>query len=82
MNDPEIWTVIGVFAAAMLGGLTLVVTSLSRVIRAEVGGLRAELRAELSGVNSRLDATNTRLEHLARDVQALTRRVWGAESDS
>ncbi|MGN6203789.1 hypothetical protein [Humibacter sp.] len=82
MNDPEIWTVIGVFAAAMLGGLTLVVTSLSRVIRAEVGGLRAELRAELSGVNSRLDATNTRLEHLDRDVQALTRRVWGAESDS
>ena len=71
MNDPEIWTVIGVFAAAMLGGLTLVVTSLSRVIRAEV-----------SGVNSRLDATNTRLEHLDRDVQALTRRVWGAESDS
>lgn len=82
MNDPEIWTVIGVFAAAMLGGLTLVVTSLSRVIRAEVGGFRAELRAELSGVNSRLDATNTRLEHLDRDVQALTRRVWGAESDS
>ena len=75
MNDPEMWTVIGVFAAAMLGGLTLVVTSLSRVIRAEVGGLRAELRAELSGVNTRLD-------HLDRDVQALTRRVWGAESDS
>ncbi|GAA1466176.1 hypothetical protein GCM10017607_31450 [Microbacterium thalassium] len=43
MNDPQIWTLIGVFAAAILGGFTVVITSLSRVIRAEVGGLRAEI---------------------------------------
>ncbi|GAB3797451.1 hypothetical protein GCM10028798_08770 [Humibacter antri] len=104
MNDPEIWALIGAFAAAVLGGLTLVVNSLSRVIRAEVGGLRAELRAEVGGLRSELGgeiaglrgelggelaglrhevaAVNTRLDHLDRDVQALTKRVWGAESDS
>lgn len=51
MSDPQAWTLIGVFAAAILGGLTLVTTMLTRVIRAEIGGVRAEiggLRGEVS----------------------------------
>ncbi len=35
------WTLIGVFAASMVGGLTLVATTLSRVIRVEVSSLHA-----------------------------------------
>lgn len=33
MNDPRVWTLIGVFAAVMLGGMTLMTTQFSRVIR-------------------------------------------------
>jgi len=78
MNDPQIWTLIGVFAAAMLGGFTLVVTSLTRVIRAEIGGLRGEiggLRGEINGLNARFD-------HLDRDVQGIIDRMWRPDRDS
>ncbi|WP_375383925.1 hypothetical protein [uncultured Microbacterium sp.] len=71
MTEPQVWTLIGVFAAVMfamltvmIGGLTLVSTSLARVIRSEVGRLEA------------------RFDHLDRDVQALTDRVWRTDRDS
>ena len=70
MNDPQIWTLIGVFAAAMLGGLTLVTTMLTRVVRAEVGGL-----------STRFDALEKRFDHLDRDVQALADRMWRTDRD-
>lgn len=70
-NDPQIWTLIGVFAAAMLGGFTLVVTSLTRVIRAEIGGLRGDI----TGLNARFD-------HLDRDVQGIIDRMWRPDRDS
>jgi hypothetical protein len=85
VSDPQTWTIIGVFAAAVLGGLTLVSTMLSRVVRAEIGGLRGELggdiaalRAEMHGRFATVDA---RLDHLDRDVQALTDRYWGRDRD-
>lgn len=70
MTDPQAWTLIGVFGAAMLGGLTLVTAMLSRVIRAEVGGVRAEI-----------SALNTRFDHLDRDVQTLSERMWRRDRD-
>jgi hypothetical protein len=76
MNDPQIWALIGVFAAAVLGGFTVVITSLARVIRAEVGGLRAELRGEIGGVHARLDSLEKRFDHLDHDVQSITAHLW------
>lgn len=81
MNDAQIWTLIGVFTAVMLGGLTITTTSLSRVIRAEISGLDAKLDGKISGLDARFDAIDRRLDHLDRDVQALTARVWGSERD-
>jgi hypothetical protein len=54
MTEPQTWTVIGVFAAMMLGGMTLMTTQFSRVIRAEVGGLRSEMLGELGGFRGEL----------------------------
>jgi len=78
VTEPQAWTLIGVFAAAVFGGFTLVVTSLSRVIRAEVGGLRAEMRGELDGVKHEVAAVNKRLDRLDGDVQAITNRLLGS----
>jgi len=71
MNDPQIWTLIGVFAAAMLGGFSLVITTTSRVIRAEI-----------TGMNARFDALEKRFDHLDRDVQGITDRMWRGERDA
>lgn len=36
MNEPQVWTLIGVFAAALFGMVTIVSTMFVRVLRAEV----------------------------------------------
>jgi hypothetical protein len=82
MTEPQTWTVIGVFAAMMLGGMTLMTTQFSRVIRAEVGGLRSEMLGELGGfrgelngfrgeVNGRLDVIESRLTRVESKVDDL-----------
>lgn len=63
MNEPQVWTLIGVFAAALFGMLTLMTTMFIRVIRTEIEALR--------------ETMNRRFDYLDRDVQALTRRVFG-----
>lgn len=89
MNDPQIWTLIGVFTAAMLGGLTLVVTLLSRVFDARFSAMDAKFDARFDAMDAKFDAKvdtleariNTRFDHVDRDVQALTARVWRTDTD-
>ncbi|WP_341955699.1 hypothetical protein [Microbacterium sp. LWH13-1.2] len=54
LSDPQAWTMIGIFASAMLGGMTLMTTQFSRVLRAEIGGLRGELGGEIGGLRGEL----------------------------
>jgi hypothetical protein len=52
VTEPQVWTMIGVFTALMFGMLTVVSTLFVRVVRSEIGGVRAELvgtRGELEG---------------------------------
>lgn len=92
MTEPQVWSTMGVFTALMFGTLTIVSTLFVRVIRSEVGGLRAEiggicgevtmqmkgLRAEL---NARFDAMNVKIDGIDRDVQLLMNREFGKERD-
>jgi hypothetical protein len=78
MTEPQVWTLIGVFAAAIFGMITVVSTLFVRVIRSEIGGLRGEiggLRGEIGGLrgemNARFEAIDRRFDYLDRDVQAL-----------
>lgn len=43
MNEPQVWTLIGVFAAAMFGMITIVSTLFVRVVRSEIGRLGVKL---------------------------------------
>jgi len=36
-TEPQVWVLIGVFAAAMFGTLTVITTSFTRTLRAEIG---------------------------------------------
>lgn len=88
MNDPQIWTLIGVFAAALLGGMTLMTTLIMRATTSAIDGLRGEMNGRFDGVrgemtglraemNARFDGIDTKIEHLDRDVAALSRKVFG-----
>jgi hypothetical protein len=79
MTEAQVWTVIGVFTALFLGGMTTVSTLFVHVIRSEVGGLRAELRSETRRIDDKLD---TRFDSLDRDVQVLSRHTFGTDQQS
>ena len=70
MTEPQVWTLIGVFAAGLFGMLTLMSTMFLNVIKAEIGGLRGEMSALESRLSAKIDA-------LDRDVQAIARHVFG-----
>lgn len=54
MTEPQVWTLIGVFAAGLFGMLTLMSTMFVRVVRTEVGSVRTEMRSELGGIRTEM----------------------------
>lgn len=89
MTEPQVWAVIAVLASMSVGTVTIVSTLFLRVLRAEVGGMRAEMNARFESVdqqfsglraemNARFESVDTKLRHLDRDVEALAGRAFGA----
>lgn len=68
MNDPQIWTLIGVFTAVMGTVLGVVTTSFTRTLRAELGAVREVMEVRFTSVERRLDNLDT-------DVTAITKRL-------
>lgn len=67
MNEPQVWVLIGVFAAAMFGMITVVSTLFVHVVKAEIAGLRHEVLGEIRALD--------------RDVTALYRNTFGIDRD-
>lgn len=74
LTEPQVWVLIGVFASAVLGMMTWQTLLLNRTIDASSRRVEAKLDAKF-------EVVETKLEHLDRDVQALTRHVFGADRD-
>lgn len=94
MDDPQVWTLIGVFTTMMLGGMTLMTMQFSRVIRAEIGALRGELHGEIGGLRGdlsgrleslegrltgRIDALEHKVDSLDKEVANLATRFWRSQ---
>ena len=45
MNEPQVWTLIGVFSAAMFGLIGIVSTLFLQVLRAEIGKVSIQINA-------------------------------------
>ena len=70
LNEPQVWTLIGVFAAALVGVLGIVYAS----FRSLSDGLRNEMSSMRSELIARIDS---RFDHLDRDVAFLMRKHQG-----
>lgn len=90
LTEPQVWVLIGIFAAAMFGMIGIVTSSFNRTLVAAIGGVEAKIggvEAEIRGLRETMDAKFTamdvkftsKLEVLDKDIQALTRRAYGAE---
>lgn len=83
MTEPQVWVLIGVFAASLFGMFTIVSTLFLRVIRAEIrsesGVVRGEFAALRGEVMGRFDGLEQRVDDLDRDVQALVKHTFGID---
>ena len=84
MTEPQVWVLIGVFAAAVFGLVGIVTTSFNRNlnlveagIRSEISGLRDTMNAKFDGIDAKFSG---KFDALDRDIATLTRHVFGTES--
>lgn len=52
MTEPQVWTLIGVFAAGMFGTITLISTVFLRTMQNGFDGVRTEMRNEFASVRT------------------------------
>ena len=76
MTEPQVWVLIGVFAAAIFGMFTIVSTLFLQVIRSEI---RAEVGGLRGAMMSRFDVLEQRVDGLDRDVQGLVKHTFGVD---
>ncbi|MFT4028254.1 MAG: hypothetical protein QM675_00125 [Protaetiibacter sp.] len=89
MNDPQIWTLIGVFSAIVIGGMSITTTLLGRNITTAIGGLRGEMNARFDAVNkemnARFDSVNAemyaRFEAVGSRFDAVDARIDGLHAE-
>lgn len=74
MNEPQVWTLIGVFAAGMFGMITIVTTMFTRVVRSEIHSLRVELKGDFAELRGEI-------RNIDRDVSALMKHTFGIDRD-
>jgi len=90
VTEPQVWVLIGVFAAAMFGMIGIVTSSFNRTLTAAISGVRTEIsgvRTEISGLRDIMDARfdavgakfDAKFDVLDRDIQALSRQVFGTD---
>lgn len=72
VTEPQVWVLIGVFAAAFFGLIGIVTTNFNRTMDARFDAVRTD-------INAKFDITNMKLENMDRDIQAISRQVFGAD---
>jgi len=70
LTEPQVWTLIGVFAAAIFGIQGIAISGFRR----EMQSMRNEIMSRMESMETRI---GVRLDQLDRDVQFLMRREFG-----
>lgn len=77
LNEPQVWTLIGVFSATMVGILTIGFGSLQSEMKSMHSSLSGDIKSFEVRMDSGFDAVNRRIDYLDRDVQHLMRKEFG-----
>lgn len=79
LTEPQVWILIGVFAAAFFGMIGIVTTGFNRTMSARFETMDARFEAMRAEMNAKFDIINVKLENMDRDIQALSRHVFGTD---
>ncbi|WP_349898390.1 hypothetical protein [Parafrigoribacterium soli] len=79
LTEPQVWVLIGVFTAAFFGMIGIVSTSLTRTMSARFEAMDARFGSMEARVDAKFDIITIKLENMDRDIQALSRHVFGSE---
>lgn len=72
VNDPQIWTLIGVFAASTFAMVTLVSTMFVRVLDAKIGALDTKIDTKIDALDTKID---TKIDALDAKIDSLEARL-------
>ncbi|MEJ1088019.1 hypothetical protein WDU99_06780, partial [Microbacterium sp. Mu-80] len=76
MNEPQVWTLIGVFA----GSLGIIVTLVVAMMKNMATGLRTEMRLGFEAVGVRFDAVDRRFDGIDKRLDGVDKRLDGLDS--
>ena len=79
MTEPQVWVLIGVFAAAFFALIGIVTTNFNRTMVARFQTMDARFESLRSEMNAKFDIISMKLENMDRDIQALSRHVFGTD---
>ena len=71
------WVLIGVFATAVFGMMSWQAAWFNRTLTTSLGSLRDVMDARFENIDRQLADIRTKIDGLDRDVEALTRHVFG-----
>ena len=71
MTEPQVWVLIGVFSAAILGMVGIVTTSFNRTLTASIEGLRDMMNAKFEAIEVRFEAIDARFEAIDARFRAV-----------
>lgn len=75
MTEPHVWVLIGVFAAAFFSLIGILTVNFNLTMGAKF----ETIDAKFSAMDAKFDAINVKLDHMDRDIQALSRQVFGTD---
>lgn len=86
LTEPQVWVLIGVFAAAIFSMIGIVSTGFNRTMGARFetmdarfDAMDARFDAMRTEMNAKFDVINVKLENMDRDIQALSRHSFGTD---
>jgi phage-related protein len=54
LTEPQVWTIIGLLFATLMGFLTATLTLTTRTISTQIGGLRREVETQIGGLRGEI----------------------------
>ncbi|MFT4157914.1 MAG: hypothetical protein QM630_08320 [Microbacterium sp.] len=82
MNEPQVWTALGILAAALTGMIAVTTQLMMRTISAQFGtvnekidGLRTEMMIRFDNVDRRFEEVDRRFEQVDRRFEQVDRRL-------